>query len=342
MHVAYYARVSTHQQHHDGTLESQRRRLTYHMQQQHWGLPPEQEESDDGSSGARLERPALDRRRDAARRGACDAGGLVSPDRLARNDAHQWLLIEECTKLHTPGILLHKPFGASPPGTRRTPRQGMSAQYERAQRAERTRRGRLETARRGACMPWASQCYGYRYLPQRPGGTAQGMLEPAAADVVRAISRAVGEEPCSCRQLTTRLNAAPTATPTGKHHVWHVAPGSNLLTNRVYAGQVRYNDRQSVVPQYRKTADHQRRSLKTGRSSRPERAWIGREAPALRTAELLDKAQQHLQRHGATARKMSQPTAGRYFLRPLGNCGACGLGMVGIRPLSPWKKYADL
>ena len=55
--------------------------------------------------------------------------------------------------------MLLKPFGDSPPGTRRTHRQGMSAEYERAQIAERTRRGRWETARRGECMPWASECW---------------------------------------------------------------------------------------------------------------------------------------------------------------------------------------
>jgi DNA invertase Pin-like site-specific DNA recombinase len=36
----------------------------------------------------------------------------------------------------------------------------MIAEYERAQIAERTRRGRLEKARRGEFMPWAYQCYG--------------------------------------------------------------------------------------------------------------------------------------------------------------------------------------
>ena len=112
-----------------------------------------------------------------------------------------------------------------------------------------------------------------------------------------------------------------------------------MLTNRVYAGQARYNYRQPVIPQYRKAAAHRLRTLKTGRSYRSESEWMWSEAPALITAELFDKAQRQLQRHAATARKMYQPASGRYLLRTLVTCGECGLGMVGIRRLRACKKY---
>jgi site-specific DNA recombinase len=339
MQVAYYARVSTNQQQHEGTIESQQGVLKHYIQQQNWALLPEHEYSDDGISGARLDRPALDRLRDAARRGEFDAVVILSPDRLARNYAHQWLLIEEFTKMHTQVIFLHNPFGDSPQGKLLIQMQGMIAEYERAQITERTRRGRLEKARRGEFMPWAYQCYGYRYLPKRHGCAAQVMIEPSEADVVRAIYRALVEEQLSCRQITKRLNASHTPTPTGKNHVWQVATVRNILTNYVYTGQARYNYRQAVVPQYRKTAEHQLRSLKTGRSYRPESAWMWSEAPAIITVELFDKAPQQLRRNVATARKMYQPTSGRYLLRTLVKCGECGLGMVGIRHLSPCKKY---
>ena len=139
-----YARVSTSQQQHEGTIESQRRALKHHIQHHGWSLLPEHEYIDDGISGARLDRPALDRLRDATRRGEFDAVVILSPDRLARNYAHQWLLIEEFEKMNTPLIFLQNPFGDSPQGKLLTQMQGMIAEYERAQIAERTRRGRLE------------------------------------------------------------------------------------------------------------------------------------------------------------------------------------------------------
>ena len=85
--------------------------------------------------------------------------------------------------------LLHHPFGGSPQGNLLTPRQGMIAEYERAQITERTRRGRLGRARRGECMPRAYRGYGYRYLPKRHGYAPQVVLEPAEAAVVRSVSR---------------------------------------------------------------------------------------------------------------------------------------------------------
>jgi site-specific DNA recombinase len=339
MQVAFYARVSTSQQQQEGTIESQRRSLQQHIQHQGWALVPAHEYIDDGVSGARLDRPALDRLRDAARRGEFDAIVILSPDRLARNYAHQWLLIEEFEKMHIAVIFLHNPFGDSPQGKLLTQMQGMIAEYERAQITERTRRGRLEKARRGEFMPWAYRCYGYRYLPKRHGYAPQVVIEPAEAAVVRGVYRLLVEEQLSCRQITKRLNATNTCTPTGKSPVWQTATVRNMLTNRVYAGQARYNYRQLVIPQYRKPAAHRLRSLKTGRSYRSESEWIWSAAPALITTELFDKAQRQLQRNAATAHKMYQPASGRYLLRTLVKCGECGLSMVGIRRRSACKTY---
>jgi site-specific DNA recombinase len=316
--------------------------LKQHIQYQGWSLLPEPEYIDDGSSGARLDRPALDRLRDAARRGEFDAVVILSPDRLARNYAHQWLLIEEFEKVNTPLIFLQNPFGDSPQGKLLTQMQGMIAEYERAQIAERTRRGRLEKARHGEFIPWAYSCYGYRYLPKRHGYVPQVMIEPLEAAVVRDIYRALVEEQLSCRQITKRLNASKTLTPTGKNHVWHPATVRNILTNRVYAGQARYNYRQPVIPQYRKREEHQLRSLKTGRRYRSESEWVLSDAPALITVELFDKAPLQLQRNAEAARKMYQPASRRYLLRTRVKCGECGLGMVCIRQLSVCKKYQYL
>jgi DNA invertase Pin-like site-specific DNA recombinase len=48
---------------------------------------------------------------------------------------------------------LHNPFGDTPQGKLLTQRQGMRAEYERAQIHERTRRGRLEKAHHGEFIP---------------------------------------------------------------------------------------------------------------------------------------------------------------------------------------------
>jgi site-specific DNA recombinase len=342
MEVAYYARVSTSQQQHEGTIESQRRALKQYLQSHGWSLLPAHAYIDDGISGARLDRPALDRLRDAARRGEFDAVVILSPARLARNYAHPWLLSEECAKMHTPLIFLQNPCGDSPQGKLLTQMQGRIAEYERAQIAERTRRGRLAKARQGECIPWASKGYGYRYVPTRHGCAPQVMREPVEAAVVQAIYRALVAEHLRCRQITKRLNTAKTLTPTGKNTVWQPATVRAILTKRVYTGQARYNYRQHVIPRYRKTEEHHLQDLQPGRRERAASAWVWSDAPAMISVELCDKAPRQWQRNAATARTMYQPASRRYVLRTLVKCGACGLGMVCIRPLSVCKKYAYL
>jgi site-specific DNA recombinase len=342
MQVALYARVSTPHQQQEGTIASQVRSLHHHIHQQGWSLLPDHAFLDEGISGARLDRPALDRLRDAAQRGEFDAVVVLSPDRLARDYAHQWFLIEELTKLHIQIIFLHNPFGDTPQGKLLTQMQGMIAEYERAQILERTRRGRLEKARRGEYMPWAYRCYGYRYLPKRHGCAPQVVIDPVEADVVRRIYRLLVEEHLSCRQITKRLNTSHTPTPSGRNQVWHPATVRTLLTNRVYAGQARYNYRQLVVPRSRKTTEVHLHSFKTGRRYRPETEWVWSDAPAIISDELFAKAQVQLQRNAELAHRRYQPTSRRYLLRRLVQCGACGLGMVCTRQRSVCKKYEYL
>jgi site-specific DNA recombinase len=104
----------------------------------------------------------------------------------------------------------------------------------------------------------------------------------------------------------------------------------NILINRVYAGQARYNYRQPALPKYRKVEETQLQYLKTGRSYRPPQEWVWSEAPAIITPELFEKAQLQLRRNAEAARKMYQPSSRRYLLRTLVKCGECGLGCVCI------------
>jgi site-specific DNA recombinase len=339
MQVALYARVSTPNQQQEGTIASQVQSLHLYIRHQGWSLLPTHEYIDEGVSGARLDRPALDRLRDCAHRGEFDAVVVLSPDRLARNYAHQWLLIEEFEKLQVQWIFLQNPFGDTPQGKLLTQMQGMMAEYERAQIHERTRRGRLEKARRGEFIPWAYRCYGYRYLPKRHSCAPQVVIEPEEAAVVRQLYQAVVEEQVSCRQLTKRLNEARTPTPSGKNQVWQPGTVRSILTNRVYTGQARYNYRQPVLPKYRKADETQIHYLKTGRSYRSPQDWVWSEAPAIITPELFEKVQLQLHRNAEVARKMYQPTSRRYLLRTVVKCGECGLGMVAAHQRSVCEKY---
>src|SRR4051812_45368325 len=87
--AAAYARVSSDRQEKEQTIASQLEALTQGAQQRGYQLPPDLLFIDDGYSGARLDRPALDRLRDLASEGSVETLLVSSPDRLARNYAYQ-------------------------------------------------------------------------------------------------------------------------------------------------------------------------------------------------------------------------------------------------------------
>ncbi len=88
MSLAIYVRVSTQRQAHAQTIEQQLDRLRAHVRNQGWELPVANIFRDDGYSGASLNRPGLERLRDAVRAAEVDRVLITDPDRLARNDVH--------------------------------------------------------------------------------------------------------------------------------------------------------------------------------------------------------------------------------------------------------------
>jgi site-specific DNA recombinase len=91
---AIYARVSSERQAKEHTIASQldalRRRIADDAQE----CDPELCFVDDGYTGSSLIRPGLERLRDQAAAGAIDRLYVLSPDRLSRKYAYQFLIVE--------------------------------------------------------------------------------------------------------------------------------------------------------------------------------------------------------------------------------------------------------
>src|SRR5205823_5141465 len=185
--VALYARVSTERQAESQTIEQQLERLHAYAAQQAWPIGPEQTYRDDGVSGARLDRPALDRLRDAVARGAVDRVLITSPDRLARRYAYQVWLLEELERAGCSVVFLERPPTGDPQDALVIQIRGAVAEYERTVIADRMRRGRLAALRAGQLVPWTVPPFGYRQDPLRPRDPAGVQIDEDAAHVVRQI-----------------------------------------------------------------------------------------------------------------------------------------------------------
>jgi site-specific DNA recombinase len=114
MNVSRYVRVSTQRQAQAQTIEQQLERIQTYAQQQGWTLSDAQLFRDDGYSGASLNRPGLDRLREAVRCGEATHILMTAPDRLARSYVHQVLLMEEFKQLGCAVTFLDRPMSEDP------------------------------------------------------------------------------------------------------------------------------------------------------------------------------------------------------------------------------------
>ena len=160
--AAIYARVSSDRQKDSHTITSQTAALLEHAQSNGYLVPPEWVFQDEGYSGVNLVRPGLEALRDLAAQGQITTVLIYSPDRLSRKYAYQVLLSEEFSRCGVETVFLKSPTGSSPEDQLVVQFQGMIAEYERAQIAERSRRGKRHKAQQGVVNVLSGAPYGYR------------------------------------------------------------------------------------------------------------------------------------------------------------------------------------
>lgn len=236
--AAIYARVSTPNQAEEQTIESQIQALTAYAAQQGFRLEEKHIYRDEGYSGSRLDRPALDRLRDDAYAGLLDVILILSPDRLARRYAYQVLLVEELQRWGCEVISLERPLKDSPEDRLLLEIQGAFAEYERAKFMERARRGKLHKARAGQIMNVRAP-YGYRYIRKRDGAPPALVVDEAEAEVVRQIFRWYLEGK-GVSWIAKELGRRRIPTKFGKAR-WPRASIYLILQNPAYIGTLYFN-----------------------------------------------------------------------------------------------------
>jgi site-specific DNA recombinase len=161
--AAIYTRVSSDRQKEDHTIASQTAALIQYAEEKDYAVPPEWIFQDEGYSGAILVRPGLEALRDLAAQGHIEAVLVHSSERLSRKYAYQILLTEELNRNGVELVFLKAPSSDTPEDQLVVQFQGMIAEYERAQIAERSRRGKRHRAQQGTVNVLSGAPYGYRY-----------------------------------------------------------------------------------------------------------------------------------------------------------------------------------
>ena len=315
MRVAIYARVSSERQEKEHTIGSQLEALRNYAAQN--GMEIVEEFTDEGYSGARLDRPALDRMRDLAERRGFEVLLTYCTDRLARKFVLQALILEEMERFGVKTIFLEGGAADDPLSKLMHQITGAVAEFERTKIVERNRRGKLYRARCGEVVTWRAP-FGYVRIPRRDGVAPHVEIDENKAMVVRRIFNLYAKQGGTVRQIAKQLTLQGTPAPGGGRE-WNFYTVDRILHNEAYVGTLYYNRHNCAAIEG--THGHKRPSCQ--RILRPKEEWIPISIPPIIDLETFHQAGIRVKDNQRFSPRNLQEDA--YLLRRLVRCGHCGL-----------------
>lgn len=320
--AAVYTRVSTEDQAQPDkfSLRQQRERCEAYAKAQGWEVADVYEDA--GVSGAKADRPALNRMLADARDGKFQVVIFLKIDRFGRSQRDLHNLAFDLKK-H--GVAIASATEAidtsTPSGQAFYGMLAVMAELERAQIAERMASGRLGAARQGR-FNCTRTAYGYDYDLK----TKKLAINETEAAVVRRIFDLYIEEGLSYVALARRLNAEGVPTKTTEVNVnsddgikkgWLNTTVEALIKNPIYRGEAHFNKTQSFTK-----ADGQK-----GVRARPREEWIPIDCPAIISAATWSAARRRAKKN---IKRSQRPKDGvtKFLLGGLLQCH-CGKKLYG-------------
>jgi len=329
MRAAIYARVSTETQEKEHTIGSQLEALRAYAVQNEMQVV--EEFTDEGYSGARLDRPALDRMRNLAEGHGFEVLLTYCTDRLARRFVLQALILDELERLGVKIIFLEGGAADDPHSKLMHQITSAVAEFERAKIGERNRRGRLYRARCGELVA-PDITFGYRRIKRRDGVAAHAEIEETEALVVRRIFDAYVNRGLTVRQIAKRLTLERIPTPReGREWSWSVV--NRVLHEEAYIGTYYYN-RHKCLPI---EGIYGQKKQRYQYILRPKEEWIPISVPPI-----IDLATFHAAAGRAQVNQIFSPRNLQndgYLLRRLVRCGRCGYSCASVADTGQRKYY---
>ena len=314
MRAAIYARVSSERQEKEHTIGSQLEALRAYAAKN--GMDVVEEFTDEGYSGARLDRPALDRMRDLAERHGFEVLLSYCTDRLARKFVLQALILDELERFGVKTIFIEGGAADDPLSKLMHQITGAVAEFERAKITERYRRGKLYRARCGEIVS-PDVPFGYVKIPRRDGVPAHAEIVEAEAVVVRRIFDGYVKQDLTVRQIAKQLtlDRISTSKTAGQ---WSWSAVDRILHEEAYIGTYYYNRKQCVPIDGAYGKKRQRFKC----TLRPKEEWIAISVPPIINLATFHAAAARSRENEAFSRRNLQE--GGYLLRKLVRCGRCG------------------
>ena len=321
--AAIYTRVSSERQKQQRTIGSQVDALIEYAQANAYGVPDEWVFEDEGYSGAVLVRPGLERVRDLAAEGQIEAVLVYSPDRLSRKYAYQVLLVEEFARQGVEMVFIQGPKASTPEGQLLVHFQGMIAEYERAQIAERSRRGKRHRAKQGSVNVLSGAPYGYRYIKKTETSGAYYQVIESEATMVRKVFGLYTQAGLSINAIAHWLNEHEVPTRRGAAR-WCRSTVWAMLRNPAYRGRACFGKTEASERRKTTRALRQRGGYSARNSAnreRPRDEWIEIAVPPLVNDAMFALAAEQLENNKRYAtRRTIEPS----LLQGMLVCNECG------------------
>lgn len=321
MRVAIYGRVSSEKQEKEETINSQIEALSDYAKKNNYIVY--ESYIDNGYSGELLDRPALDRLRDDAKKKLFEAILVHSPDRLSRKFIYLGLVQEELKKSGVNIIFLNRPDSKdTPEDNLLNGMQGLIAEYEKAKILERTRRGKMHKAKSNLLIGNIAP-YGYRYVAGNKTTNTVGQYEINLGEtkVVKLIFDLFVNKHLSIRAIAKELTNKSIPPRQGKH--WRTSSLHKIIRNETYTGITHYNKHFMVEAKLHRNGNKYQRAIKTSVRLKPKDQWIPITLPselAILNKRTFELAQMQLRKNSELSPRNVKH---QYLLRGLVKCGNC-------------------
>ncbi len=320
--VALYARVSSDLQKKGKTIESQIFELKRQIVKD--GHILAKEYIDNGFSGARLDRPAMEQLRKDLKTNVFETIYFLNTDRIARDVTYQTIIISEILRWKKQLIINGKDYVHNPENKFTVTVLGAVAELERAKIIERNTRGKNLRMSQGIHGGRGTNIYGYDYQKKTPVSIQKLMINEREANTVRFIFEEYAKDEIGMYSLTRKLEEQGHVTKMG-HKLWRGSQVKCILKNTAYTGVIYFN-RTRVTKEY---ADPITGVTKTrvNYSKRDKSEWLPVAVPPIVSQELFDKVQEKREYNKVKYRNPKRVQ----ILSNLIECGSCGSSYFSLR-----------
>jgi len=321
--IGLYYRVSTAEQEKEETIETQKNVLEKIYKDRN----VIKRYSDEGFSGAILERPALNKLREDIKNGEINVIATYSLSRLSRKTKYLLQLLDEFKQYNIELEIKGEKIKNSNIGTFSSTIISAAYQFQREEIIEDMRAGKYRKVEKGIMIGY-SPPYGYKLFRRNPitGEEARFEINQKEAYGVKQVFKTYLEKQ-SMRQTIRKLADLKIFARNGKPFIPKTL--KRMLTNEMYIGNFYYG---KTYPCGKKN----RRGQRSGRKFRPKSEWQLIKMPKL---ALIDKAVFNKVQEILTYRQKHflKKTKYQYLCQGLVKCLKCGKVYTAKPTANPYK-----